>query len=63
MSTESQKQRAVEIRSQFIDEFGDLPSSLRAPLNCVIEGTETEGSAQGILEFAEHALEVWRNQK
>jgi hypothetical protein len=55
MSTKEEKEEAAELRQQLIDrEF--MPSSLRLPLNCVMDGDEEPGTAKGILEMAKEIL-------
>lgn len=53
MATMHEKEQA----RQYIHAFrGEMPSSLRAPLACVRDGTELQGTAQDVLDTARDVL-------
>jgi len=53
MATQAQKERAAELRRILA---GKLPSSLRAPLRAVQDGTEVPGTAEDVLSLATDVL-------
>lgn len=56
MSRPNQKQQAAQLLKELID-LEALPSSLRSPLNRVIDGDEMPGTAQGVLDYAREVLD------
>lgn len=52
MSDSVQQAKARAVRGELVRRYGDVPSSLRAPLEHVEQSTEAPGTAHDILRFA-----------
>ena len=58
MSTPEERAEARTLRETLYRLRGGLPASLRAPCQAVIEGTEVEGTAAGVLECLQVCVDL-----
>lgn len=62
MSNATQQERAKAMIREFVDQ-GFMPNHMRGPLYAVADGTEAEGTAEGVLNICQEALDEYASRR